>query len=167
MPYTIFDSRPACYTSRPDSFPDMYRLKALCRNSAASTTTKTTTATTTTTTTTSTTTSATKKICCYLDNNRGNYLDDNNSRSSASDSCHSYPPAVWQRSFSQRQFLSRGYKLLSPKQLPSPLHRCMADFSRLIHAPILLYVQVNYIHPPLLHRVNVPRRSVYANHLNQ
>lgn len=62
--------------SRPDSFPDMYRFETLRCNCAVSTTA----------------TRTRKKICCYLDNNRGNYLGDNNSRSSAGDSCFGHPP---------------------------------------------------------------------------
>ena len=97
MPYMIFDLRLARCASSLSSFPDIYRLEAPPPQTLLHSRRR------------PTTNDqqqrrrrrrrATKKICCYLDNNRGNYLGDNNLRSSASDSCRwlSYS-RVWRHS---------------------------------------------------------------------
>lgn len=81
MPYMIFDSRLACCVSLLQT---RFQISiAWNRNPGPSSTT------------TTTRTAQTKKICWYLDNNCGNYLGDNNSRSSASDSCRGYLTPMW------------------------------------------------------------------------
>lgn len=82
MPYMIFDSRLACSVSLLQTSPFQISI-AWNRNPGPSSTTTTTRM------------AQTKKICWYLDNNRGNYLGDNNSRSSTSGSCRGYLTPTW------------------------------------------------------------------------
>ena len=72
MSHTIFESRLACDPCLA-SFPDMYRVQGFHRNVAHLWP--------------GLGHLGRKRICRCLDNNRGNYLGDNNSRSSTGDSC--------------------------------------------------------------------------------
>lgn len=125
MLHTIFEPRLGCDPCL-DSLPDMYRAQGFHRDLAHLWP--------------GLGQLGRKRICRCLDNNRGNYLGDNNSRSSTGDSCRTSFPL---RNFGQCQFLSHGYKLLSPERPASSPFWGTADFCRVIPDTLLTAVQMD------------------------